>query len=98
MNMNGEETIFTAALELPPEERGPYLDQVAGRDGPLRRRLEALLRCHGPASGFLDSPAAVQARAASLQPVAPAERSGDMIGRYKLLEQIGEGGCGVVYM
>ncbi len=96
--MDAEETIFATALQLPPEERGPYLDQAVGREGASRRRVESLLRCSGPADGFLEQPAAPQARAASLHAIAPAEKPGDLIGCYKLLEQIGEGGCGVVYM
>ncbi len=52
-----EETIFAAALALPPEERTAYLDQACGGDTELRRRVEVLLSAHA-ASEFLEAPAA----------------------------------------
>src|SRR6266853_520717 len=94
---NGEETIFAAALALPPEERAACLDQACGGDTALRKRVETLLNSHA-AGAFLEEPAAPVA-AHTLQIFPPvSERPGDRIGRYKLLQQIGEGGCGVVYM
>jgi serine/threonine protein kinase len=93
-----EETIFAGAMRLAPEERDAYLDQACHGDAVLRQRLARLLNSYNEAGGFLDEPAApiiTQTRG----PVLPlAEKPGDKIGRYKLLEQIGEGGCGVVYM
>src|SRR6266704_4098803 len=92
-----EETIFAAALALPPEERAACLDQACGGDSALRHRVEVLLNSHA-AAAFLEEPAAPVA-AHTLQIFPPvSERPGDRIGRYKLLEQIGEGGCGIVYM
>jgi serine/threonine protein kinase/tetratricopeptide (TPR) repeat protein len=90
----GEETIFEAASLLPPERRAEYLREVCGRDTALRQRLEHLLAAEGRAGGFMKEPAAQS----GASPLAPAERNGERIGRYKLLQQIGEGGCGVVYM
>src|SRR6266702_2330761 len=92
-----EETIFAAALALPPEQRAACLDQACGGDAALRRRVEVLLNAHA-ASAFLEEPAAPAAMP-TLQ-ISPqiSERPGDSIGRYKLLQHIGEGGCGVVYM
>jgi serine/threonine protein kinase len=92
-----EAAIFDAAIELPPDERAAYLDNACGRDGGLRRRVEALLNaCESP-SQFLDSPMCPEA--APINVLARCiEKNGDMIGRYKLLEQIGEGGCGLVYV
>jgi serine/threonine protein kinase/tetratricopeptide (TPR) repeat protein len=90
-----ERDLFEAALELPPEDRGGYLDGVCGGDAALRQRLEALLSRHDRAGSFLESPA--------LRPVATvdepvSERPGTVIGPYKLLEQIGEGGMGLVFV
>src|SRR6266699_3460494 len=90
-------TIFTQALRLPPEERDPYLDEACKGDDELRRRVEALLVAYEHAGNFLGRPAAGRpARAA--QAFQAGEKPGDRIGHYKLLQQIGEGGCGVVYM
>src|SRR5437762_11933247 len=92
-----EETIFAAVLGLPPEERGTYLDEVCGTNPALRKRVEVLLNAHA-GSDFLEEPAAaVTAQTLRVSP-SISERPGDRIGRYKLLQQIGEGGCGVVYM
>ena len=88
--------IFDAAIELPPERRAAYLREACGDDDALRQRVEALLRAHESAEMFMASPA-VAPRMETLV-VKPAEQPGDRIGRYKLLQQIGEGGCGVVYM
>src|SRR6266581_4135030 len=89
--------VFTQALRLPPEERDRYLDEACKGDAELRRRVEALLLAYEHAGNFLGRPAAGRpARAAQAFPT--GERPGGRIGHYKLLQQIGEGGCGVVYM
>jgi len=94
---SSEETFFTAALDLPPEQRAAYLDKACGGDAALRRRIEDLLSAHA-ASEFLERPA-VPVAVPTMHISPPlSERAGDRIGRYKLLQQIGEGGCGVVYM
>jgi serine/threonine-protein kinase len=91
-----ERDVFEAALELPPEGRRAYLDGACAGDAALRQRLEALLGQHERAGSFLEQPA-VAAVAAADEP-AVTERPGTLIGPYKLLEQIGEGGFGVVFM
>ena len=113
MNSANEESIFEAALGLPPEERAAYLQKACGVDIELRQRVEALLQAHEAAGYFMTDPAASPARNASVgmrnggcpepgttvRDIAPlTEKPGDKIGHYKLLQQIGEGGCGVVYM
>jgi serine/threonine protein kinase/formylglycine-generating enzyme required for sulfatase activity/predicted alpha/beta-hydrolase family hydrolase len=92
--------VFNAALELPTAERAAYLDQVCGGDAALRRRVEELLQASEAAGGFLEGSAAVPPGPGETGRVAgiSTEKPGDRIGRYKLLQQIGEGGCGVVYM
>src|SRR3984885_9425052 len=94
---NPEVAVFASALELPADQRGAYLDQACAGDAALRRQVEVLLRVHDDAGNFFDQLAPV-ARPASAEGEIPAEQAGDRIGRYKLLQQIGEGGCGVVYM
>src|SRR5580658_3614058 len=94
---NPEVAVFAAALELPADQRGAYLDQACAGNAELRRQVEALLRVQDEAGSFFDKLRPV-AQEASREGTIPAEKTGDRIGRYKLLQQIGEGGCGVVYM
>jgi eukaryotic-like serine/threonine-protein kinase len=96
MNSRVEETIFEGALALPPDKRAAYLEQACNGDAPTRRRVEALIEAHEKAGAFMTEPAA--AMPARGDPIALTEKPGDKIGHYKLLQQIGEGGCGVVYM
>jgi len=97
--INREVTVLNAALELPPAERPPFLDQACAGDAALRKQVEALLQSHEQADGFLETPpAGFDLRRAELAKLPLTEKPGDRIGRYKLLQQIGEGGCGVVYM
>jgi serine/threonine protein kinase len=91
---------FYAALKLSVAERVPYLDRACAGDVSLRQHVEELLQASLEAGDFLEGPEAETAgpdETIRLGAV-PAEKPGDRIGRYKLLQQIGEGGCGVVYM
>src|SRR5207253_9388374 len=87
---------FDAAIELPPERRAAYVLAACAGEDLLRQRVEALLRAHESAGTFMDNlPVAPRGKTVVLK---PKEQPGDRIGRYKLLQQIREGGCGVVYM
>jgi hypothetical protein len=90
-----EEAIFQAALELAEgKERAAYLEAACGVDAQLRRRVEALLRHCTESQGPLDrSPARLPPTSEHLD-----ERPGTTIGPYKLMEQIGEGGMGLVFV
>ena len=92
-----EAALFDAVVELPPEERAAYLNSACDGDTSLRRRIESLLKADQSQCDFLDPPDGPDLRP-TLHAPGPTERPGDQIGRYKLLQQIGEGGCGVVYM
>jgi serine/threonine protein kinase len=91
-----QERIFNAAAELTdPNERAAFLDAACGDNPQLRAEIEDLLQHDHEAGSFLNaaaSPAMTQAFPPS------AEGPGTLIGPYKLLQQIGEGGFGVVYM
>src|SRR5262249_34878983 len=89
--------LFSKALEFQtPEEQAAYLDQVCGGDAELRARLDELLRANCEAGSFLQEPTASQPATSDVP--APAERPATVIGPFKLLEQIGEGGMGTVWM
>jgi eukaryotic-like serine/threonine-protein kinase len=89
--------VFNNALELPVPERAAYLDEACQGDAALRQRVGELLQAVAVAGAFLETPIAVTPKTDGTAPQ-PAEKTGDWIGRYKLFQQIGEGGCGVVYM
>ncbi|HUU19879.1 MAG TPA: protein kinase [Sedimentisphaerales bacterium] len=94
---NDIEAIYNAALKKVSEaERSAYLDAVCGDDSVLRARVEALLKAHEEAGDFLEVPA-IELNA-TLDKPPMIEGPGTMIGRYKLLELIGEGGMGLVYL
>jgi serine/threonine protein kinase len=88
--------IFEQALEQPDwSDRTRFLKEACGSDAALRERVEALLKADEEAGGFLSHPS--EERAQKNQG-GLTEKPGDHINRYRLLQQIGEGGCGVVYM
>src|ERR1039458_545994 len=93
-----ELAVFNAARRLPARERATYLDEACAGDATLRQRIEELLQASDEACDFLKSPAVIPPSGAVRPAAMPTEKPGDRIGRYKLLQQIGEGGCGVVYM
>jgi serine/threonine-protein kinase len=95
-----EEAIFTAALEMESaDQRAAYLDAACAGRADLRRKVEELLGAHARSARFLDNTAAAwNACLATCEQPGADERAGTVIGPYKLLEQIGEGGFGVVFM
>jgi serine/threonine protein kinase len=93
-----EEAVFAAAMQLPAEQRADFLDKTCAGDAGLRRRVQGLLNAFDQAGGFLKKPAVPAPAQTIAVSLSPTEKPGDKIGRYKLLEQIGEGGCGVVYV
>jgi eukaryotic-like serine/threonine-protein kinase len=93
--MNEEEIFHQALAQSLPEERAAYLQQACAGNPAMRASIEALLRANEGASVFMGRPVPALV-AASDQPI--PEGRGTVIGPYKLLEQIGEGGMGIVYM
>jgi tetratricopeptide (TPR) repeat protein/serine/threonine protein kinase len=102
-----EQTIFIEALEIAdPAERAAFLDRACGPDQALRQRVDKLLQRHQQDDSFLASPAIAPAMTGDYTPdpggqsaiTGPIEEPGTVIGPYKLLQQIGEGGMGTVYM
>src|SRR6516164_9062164 len=101
-----EVAVFNVARRLPASERSTYLDEACSGDNLLRQRVDELLLANDEVGQFLQeaAPGAPRRAEASLAQnllptvASPVEKAGDRIGRYKLLQQIGEGGCGAVYM
>lgn len=100
--------IFVAALAQPPERRAAFLDRACRNHPHICSRVEALLRAYDGADSFLNEGRAASAAAApgdsthragdSMVEATPDPLVGTRIGAYKLLEHIGEGGFGAVYM
>src|SRR5579859_6525735 len=92
--------VFNGVLKLPVGERAAYLDRECAGDAALRQRVEELLKANEVSCACLEGSDAVSGGPGGVLPLSftPAMKAGDRIGRYKLLQQIGEGGCGVVYM
>ncbi len=80
----------------PPEQRAAYLDRACGPDAELRREIESLLRAHDASGDFLRQNGPAPEATAAYEPI--TERPGTMVGPYKLMEQIGEGGFGLVFV
>src|SRR5688572_21949291 len=92
-----EEEIFKIAHEIPSAQaRSAYLRQACGDNAALYERVAALLKVAEEEQSFLERPAGTSLPTIDATPL--TERPGMQIGPYKLREQIGEGGFGVVYV
>src|SRR5687768_9906701 len=98
------ESIFFAALDrAEPDDRSRYVAAACAGDAELRRRVDRLLRAHPAVGSFLEPPVAVGIAADDAEAATDVTPSrcvdpGTMIGPYKLLQQIGEGGMAVVFL
>jgi eukaryotic-like serine/threonine-protein kinase len=89
--------LYAKAIQLSGEEQIAFLNSACGDDIDQRRRMEALLRSNARVGKFLEEPPTVSI-AGSRAKMMAGEKPGDWVGRYKLLKEIGEGGCGVVFL
>ena len=95
-NRRSEREIFVEAIDkATPAERAAYLDGACGKDPLLRQRVEDLLAKHFQQDSFMKGPAVQGSQTVAL-PL--SEGPGTIIDRYKLLEKVGEGGFGAVYV
>src|SRR4026209_1418614 len=91
MKLSDAEAIFNQALDHAAiEQRAEFVRRACGQDDQLRSKVDRLLGAHEAAGGFL------QTQTIDVSPL--SEGPGTQIGKFKILEQIGEGGFGVVYM
>jgi serine/threonine protein kinase/tetratricopeptide (TPR) repeat protein len=91
-----DQIFWEAAQIASAEERDAYLDHACADDVALRARVEQLLLARSKAEGFLEAPA--PNLVATVDEPAVSERPGTVISQYKLMEQIGEGGMGLVFV
>jgi serine/threonine protein kinase/TPR repeat protein len=96
-DMPNVKSIFDQALDIVSEvDRRAYFDEACANRPEIRQKVDALLHAHANAGSFLDSPLISSAPTSVMSP--DDEQIGAKIGPYKLLQQIGEGGMGTVYM
>jgi len=91
-----ESGIFKAVVKLAPDQRAAFLDKACDSNQELRREVESLLRAHDTSGNFLRENSSPPQQTADYDSI--SERPGTVIGPYKLMEQIGEGGFGLVFV
>jgi eukaryotic-like serine/threonine-protein kinase len=93
-----EEQLFHDALDLPAEQREEFVDAACGEDREMSARVKRLLGANASPDSFLNKPVAELADTQGMPALPESSSVGEVIGPYKLLEKIGEGGMGVVYV
>lgn len=90
--------IFRSALQIPDERRSDFLREACGGDDALIAQVKELLQLHNESQAASEESHGRDSNKTIALSLPPLDQAGERIGPYKLLQQIGEGGCGVVYM
>ena len=89
--------IFQAALDLPWEQRAAYLDQACAGDHELRAEVESLISSYERSGSFIEQPA-IEVDASVVAGPLTSAMVGESIGHYRIIEPLGSGGMGEVYL
>ena len=92
------QTLFAAAVQLPPGERASYLLAACHGDPALQREVEELLAADRAAGGEEFIAGSIQQEARALGVAGEPSRTGDRVGPWRLLSEIGHGGMGTVFL
>jgi serine/threonine-protein kinase len=96
-NWKKAKEVFGDALEVAPKNRAVFLDKACAEDESLRREVESLLSSHDSAESFMETPAVAKV-AGMIEAETKHLEGGQSLGHYEIIEQIGEGGMGEVYL
>src|SRR6185295_20275706 len=91
------EAVLQAALDRPPEERALFLDAACAGDGQLLREATSLVNAYDEAGDFIEEPA-ISHDARVIIGGDPTDKIGCEIGPYKIIDRLGAGGMGEVYL